>query len=126
MPASANTMAPVVLAKSLGVGELEFCDLTTGAHKAPEYLKKNPWGQVPTLETEDGFCLAEQVAIMRYLANKHKPELYGETPESKAICDWAMDQWKHNCYAATAPGVWYPVLGYCAPPADQAAANKSA
>ena len=39
-------MAPVVLAKSLGVGDLEFCDLMSGAHKKPEFLAKNPWGQV--------------------------------------------------------------------------------
>ena len=33
----------------------------------------SPWPpreEVPTLEEDDGFCLAEQVAIMRYLANK--------------------------------------------------------
>jgi len=126
MPGSANTMAPVVLAKSLGVGDLEFCDLMSGAHKKPEFLAKNPWGQVPTLEEDNGFCLAEQVAIMRYLANKHKPELYGDSPESKAITDWAMDQFKHNVYGATAPKVWYPVLGYCGPPDDQKAANEEA
>jgi len=63
---------------------------------------------------------------MRYLANKHKPELYGDSPESKAIADWAMDQFKTNVYQATANKVWYPVLGYCGPPEDQAEANKAA
>ena len=27
------------------------------AHKAPEFLKKNPLGQVPVLELDDGTCI---------------------------------------------------------------------
>jgi len=35
--------------------------------KAPEYVAKNPRGQTPILELDDGTVIAESVAIMRYL-----------------------------------------------------------
>jgi glutathione S-transferase len=37
-------------------------------NKEDWYLKKNPIGQVPTLELEDGACLTESTAILFYLA----------------------------------------------------------
>ncbi|KAJ6582588.1 glutathione S-transferase [Mycena vulgaris] len=39
-------------------------------HKAPEYLAKHPFGQVPMIE-DDGFVLYESRAICRYLAEKY-------------------------------------------------------
>ncbi|QWC57914.1 glutathione S-transferase [Erythrobacter sp. 3-20A1M] len=49
--------------------------------KAPEYLAKNPRGQTPILELDDGTVIAESVAIMRYLEALHpEPPLFGTTP----------------------------------------------
>ncbi|MCP9223485.1 glutathione S-transferase family protein [Erythrobacter sp. LQ02-29] len=49
--------------------------------KAPEYLTKNPRGQTPILELDDGTVIAESVAIMRYLEALHpEPPLFGTTP----------------------------------------------
>ena len=49
--------------------------------KAPEYLAKNPRGQTPILELDDGTIIAESVAIMRYLeALTPEPPLFGSTP----------------------------------------------
>ena len=46
--------------------------------KAPEYLAKNPRGQTPILELDDGTVIAESVAIMRYLEAEHpEPPLFG-------------------------------------------------
>lgn len=56
---------------------------TTGDHKKPEYLAINPTGQVPAM-TYDDFALTESVAITHYLAEKHRPELFGATPEIRA------------------------------------------
>ncbi|KAJ7118263.1 hypothetical protein C8R44DRAFT_878878 [Mycena epipterygia] len=42
--------------------------ITQGRHKTPDYLAKNPFGQVPMLG--DGFVLYESRAICRYLAEK--------------------------------------------------------
>ncbi len=48
-------------------------------HKAPGYrAEKNLWGQVPTLELDDGRTISETVAICRYLEALHPaPPLFG-------------------------------------------------
>jgi len=43
-------------------------DIHAGDTRTPEYLTKNPAGQIPLLELEDGRILAESNAIMFYLA----------------------------------------------------------
>jgi glutathione S-transferase len=50
-------------------------------HKAPEYVAKNPRGQTPALELDDGTVIAESVAICRFLEALHPdPPLFGRTP----------------------------------------------
>ena len=46
--------------------QLVELDMAKGAHRAPDYLRLNPYGRVPTLE-EDGFVLYESTAILGYL-----------------------------------------------------------
>jgi glutathione S-transferase len=54
-------------------------------HKAPEFVKKNPLGQVPMLELDDGTCISESIAICRYLEELHPtPSLFGRTPVERA------------------------------------------
>lgn len=49
--------------------------------KAPEFVAKNPRGQTPILELDDGTIIAESVAIMRYLeALNPEPPLFGSSP----------------------------------------------
>lgn len=43
-------------------------DTLGGGSRTPEFLKLNPFGQVPTVEFEDGRTLAQSNAIIRYLA----------------------------------------------------------
>ena len=77
--------------------------------KKEEYLKKNPQGKVPTLETPEG-CIFESCAIMRYLARKGG-KLYGNSPAETAI----IDQWLefHNTQVAPLNGnTIYAVFGY--------------
>jgi glutathione S-transferase len=49
--------------------ELVEVDLASGAHKKPEFLALNPFGQVPVLEDE-GVVIADSNAILVYLAKK--------------------------------------------------------
>ncbi|CAO3409078.1 glutathione S-transferase family protein [Azospirillum largimobile] len=49
--------------------ELVEVDLMAGAHKSPEFLTLNPFGQVPVLE-DDGVVIADSNAILVYLAKK--------------------------------------------------------
>ncbi len=49
--------------------ELVEVDLAKGAHKAPEFLALNRFGQVPVLDDE-GTVIADSAAIMIYLSKK--------------------------------------------------------
>ena len=49
--------------------ELVEVDLMAGAHKTPEFLTLNPFGQVPVLE-DGGVVIADSNAILVYLAKK--------------------------------------------------------
>lgn len=60
---------------------LHTFDLTTGQHKAPDFLAINPLGKVPTLRHGDE-VITEQVAIYLYAA-----ELYPEAGLSPAVGD---------------------------------------
>ena len=51
--------------------ELIEVDLKSGAHKQPEFLALNPFGQVPVLD-DDGVVVADSNAILVYLAKKHR------------------------------------------------------
>ena len=60
-------------------------DLMGGENRREPYLSKNPSGQLPCLELDDGTFLAEITAICEYLEEKHpKPPLIGSTPEERA------------------------------------------
>lgn len=60
-------------------------DLMGGENRQPPYTDKNPGGQMPSLELDDGKVIAETVAICEYLEEKHpNPPLIGATPEERA------------------------------------------
>ena len=62
-------------------------DLRGGENRQAEHLKRNPHGQMPTLELDDGSYLSEITAICEYLEEKKpKPALIGSTPEERAEC----------------------------------------
>src|ERR1700675_3908556 len=60
-------------------------DLPGGENRQAEHLKRNPHGQMPTLELDDGSYLSEITAICEYLEEKNpKPAMIGSTPEERA------------------------------------------
>ena len=62
-------------------------DLRGGENRGPEHLKRNPHGQMPTLELDDGSYLSEITAICEYLEEiKPAPALIGSTPKERAEC----------------------------------------
>lgn len=64
---------------------MEEVDIRGGVNRQTDYLKKNPSGQCPALEMDDGSVLAEITAICEYIEDKHpEPALFGATPEEKA------------------------------------------
>jgi len=62
-------------------------DLRGGENRQEPHLKRNPMGQMPTLELDDGSYLAEITAICEYLEEKNpKPTMIGSTAEERAEC----------------------------------------
>lgn len=63
-------------------------DLRAGENLGADYRAKNPFGRVPTLELDDGTCIAESVAICRYFeALKPEPCLFGSDARSAAVIE---------------------------------------
>lgn len=63
----------------------EDIDIMTGANRQDDYLSKNPSGQAPCLELDDGSYIAEITAICEYLDEVSAGKsLIGDTPEERA------------------------------------------
>jgi|SRR6185295_8717240 len=61
-------------------------DLLAGENRKAPYTGKNPMGQTPMLELDDGTYLAETGAICEYLEELHPtPSMIGRTPEERAV-----------------------------------------
>ena len=53
-------------------------DIMGGENRQPDYVAKNPSGELPALELDDGSILAETVAICRYFEGvEPEPPLLG-------------------------------------------------
>jgi glutathione S-transferase len=64
---------------------VESVDISRGESHAPAFIAKNPLGQVPVLELDDGSFLAESIAICRYFEEMHpQPALFGRDPKERA------------------------------------------
>jgi glutathione S-transferase len=60
-------------------------DLMGAENRQPPYTDRNPGGQIPALELDNGKCIGETVAIWEYLEEHHPaPALIGTTPEERA------------------------------------------
>lgn len=72
--------------------QLISVNMSKGEHKKPDYLKIQPFGQVPAFQDED-ISLFESRAICRYICEKYADQgnkgLYGTNPLAKA----SIDQW---------------------------------
>ncbi|MAI79164.1 MAG: glutathione S-transferase [Deltaproteobacteria bacterium] len=73
------------LEKGLEVPLVEV-DLMKGENREPAHLARNPAGQLPTLELDDGQFLSEITAICEYIDELHpEPSLMGATAEERAL-----------------------------------------
>ena len=65
---------------------LEQVDLMKGENRQGPHLSRNPAGQTPVFELDDGSFLTEITAICEYLDEIHpNPPLIGTTPEERAV-----------------------------------------
>ena len=74
-----------MLEKGLEV-DREQVDIFSMENRREPYLSRNPSGQTPLLELDDGTYLAETGAICEYLEEEHpQPPLIGSNPDERAI-----------------------------------------
>ncbi len=72
----------------------------------PSFSAVNPLNAVPVLELDDGTCIAESVAICRYIEEVHpEPPLMGTDAKDKAIVEMWNRRMELVGYAATAETV---------------------
>jgi glutathione S-transferase len=65
--------------------EKQQVDLMAGDNRQPPYTDRNPFGQMPALELDDGRVISETTVICEYLEEKNpSPVLIGSTPEERA------------------------------------------
>ena len=63
-------------------------NMMAGENQSEGYLAKNSLGKMPLLELDDGTCIAESVAICRYLEEMNpNPPLMGRNPVEKALVE---------------------------------------
>ena len=80
-----NPRVVVIAIAELGADvKLEQVDLMTGENRQDAHLDRNPAGQLPTLELDDGTFLAEITVIAEYLDEKTGGSLIGATAEERA------------------------------------------
>jgi glutathione S-transferase len=76
-------------------------DITKNESRTDAFLRKSPMGQVPVIELDDGRCLAQSNAIIRYLAAGSS--LLPADPFTQAKIDELLfwEQYSHEPYVAT-------------------------
>lgn len=89
-PLSGHSHRARLFASLLGLTpEIVEVDLAAGAHKKPEFLALNPFGQVPVLD-DDGVIITDSNAILVYLAKKNaRTDWLPEDPRTAA----AVQRW---------------------------------
>ncbi|MEB2313731.1 MAG: glutathione S-transferase family protein [Sorangiineae bacterium] len=105
MSPAPRTVRMFLLEKGLEL-PLQQVDVFTGENRQGPYLSKNPTGQTPSLELDDGRVIGEAVAIMEYLEELHPtPPLIGATPEERATtrmwqrrAELNITEFIHNAY----------------------------
>jgi glutathione S-transferase len=76
-------------------------DILQGASRTPQFLAKNPNGNVPVLELADGRCLPESDAILWYLA-EGSDFLPADRFDRAQVLRWlCFEQYSHEPYVAT-------------------------
>ena len=90
-----NGWKPVVFLEEAGVEyDLTHIDFSKNEQKAPDYLKLNPNGRIPTIvdRSNNDFVVFESGAILWYLAEKYGKFLPSDPNEKSRTLQWLMFQ----------------------------------
>src|SRR5437879_7626198 len=79
-----RAMRMFLVEKGLNI-PLKAVNLMEAENRRPPYTDKNPGGQLPALELDDGTVIGETVAIFEYLEEQNpKPPLIGSNAKERA------------------------------------------
>ena len=93
--ATMNGYKPVIFLEEAGVSyDLTFIDFAKKEQKAPDYMKLNPNGRIPTIvdRSNDDFAVFESGAILWYLAEKYGRFLPSSPNAKSETLQWLMFQ----------------------------------
>ncbi|KAI4378370.1 hypothetical protein MLD38_015859 [Melastoma candidum] len=92
-------------------------DLMKGENRDPEFLKLQPFGELPVIQDGD-FTLFESRAIIRYYAEKYKhqgTELLGKSIEERGLIEQWIEVEAHSyhppLYSLVMQVIFHPLLG---------------
>lgn len=106
MQSSGNSYKVRMLLARLGIRyRLVETDIFRGDTRTPDFLAKNPEGQVPVLEVAAGRYLTESNAILVYLA-EGTPYLPADRLERAEVLRWMFFE-QHNHEPAIAAARWW-------------------
>jgi len=98
---SGNGYKVRLLLAQLGVAyTLVEHDMLKGETRTQEFLAKNPNGRIPTLELEEGTCLAESDAILWYLAEGTSFAPADRLARAQTLQWMFFEQYSHEPYIA--------------------------
>ena len=83
----------MVLAEAELPFELREIDITRDQHRSPAYLALNPRGTIPALVDQAGRVVCETIAIMLYLADRHRLSHLSpahDDPQRGTLLDWLV------------------------------------
>jgi glutathione S-transferase len=113
---SGNCYKVKLLLEQLGLPyEWTHVDILKKESRTPEFLARNPVGQIPVLQIEEGVFLPESNAILNYLA-EGTDYLPADRLERAQVLRWMFfEQYKHEPTVATARYI----IRYLGRPAEQ-------
>jgi glutathione S-transferase len=76
-------------------------DIMQGQSRTSEFLAKNANGRIPTLELEDGTCIAESNAILWYLGEGTSFVPQDRLPRAQMLQWMFFEQYSHEPFVAT-------------------------
>lgn len=93
--ATMNGYKPVIFLEEAGIPyDLTFIDFSKREQKAPDYMKLNPNGRIPTIvdRSNNDFAVFESGAILWYLAEKYGCFLPSDANVRSETLQWLMFQ----------------------------------
>ncbi|WP_036828132.1 glutathione S-transferase family protein, partial [Photobacterium sanctipauli] len=80
----------------------QHINILDGESRSDEFLLKNPNGKIPTVELDDGRCLAESNAILGFLAEQ-TTLLPQDSFQKAKVMEWLFfEQYSHEPFIAVA------------------------